>query len=473
MVLVKSLFFEILSISLMIIQILSLVNAKRVSNTIDLNLTTITYINIYYLVELLLKITGFGLYSNKNSFLKNPINIYDSIIILHDLMCYFFSLKNEIWLFPLRCLTIISKIKILELKKILMSIFLSLKLTGQVFFIVLLFCFIYSLFGLYLFSGLFKMTCYDPLSGFVHPDHLLCGNLDCPSSYVCGKLIDSLYDVDNFDNLLFSFMLILKVLTLDNWNSLQNLCQQTYTNYIWIYYFSFIFFGNFFLINILLAVQKISYSEMMEKTGELKDSLKNVNDEYNLKEFRGIKEQNDQENINKENNQIKKHEPSKPSTFNTANSKINNFRLSKIHPAESQNSKDFNTRNNKSNFLFRKVSQKFNDITFDEGSRPSIKFYDPKNSEKNATPSKKNEEITHLKVKFKTKKGWVPIKKVKKLIFKVIGCFLKTIFHIIAWFLPDVKEGLEKKNLMVFVLEDKKYFSSSIEDVLPLKYFNK
>lgn len=445
----SSIYFLFLSLFLVIYQIYALTKAQSFNNA-DYYISLIHLINIIYGLEILLKIISIGLYFEKNAFLKNPTNIYDSIIVIHDLYYYFFDITyRRVWLFPMRCFTFIMKINIFELKKIIKSIFLSMKLIGQVFFIVFLFCYIYSLFGLYLFSGLFKKSCFDPFSGFSDPNNLICGNVACPSELICGKLINSQYSVANFDNLLFSFMLILRVLTLDNWNSLQNLCQKTFTNYIWIYFFSFIFLGNFFLINILLAVQKINFSQMNEKINDLKYFNKNGENELNLKEFRALQIGNEiTSKRNTSHDQIRKFETWKNPSFPVKIVKSKTF------------SKDFPTKisKNKQELLFHKPSQKLNEVQSSEYSKPSTKIYEAKNEDT---------QSSHLK--HKTKKGWVIIKR-SQTFFKKIGSFIvKFVRAIISFFIAFNANNLVQ-NYVVEVLGKKKYHSTSVEDILPFKY---
>ena len=428
------------------------------------NVKTINYINIFFGVELILKIIADGFYIAKHSFLRNPLNIYDSIIILHDLIYYNFSIKNEIWLFPLRCISTFLKLKILGLQKILLSIFLSLKLTGQVFFVVLLFCYIYSLFGLYLFSGLFKKTCFSPLTGFKSADGSMCGNLACAEGYVCGKLIASQYDESNFDNLLFSFMMILRILTLDSWNSVQNLCQQTFTNYIWVYFFSFIFFGNYFLINIFLAVEKINYTKMLEQTENSKQIFQNERDkEYNLKEFKILKSDSP-ESVSGQNDKERPHrfETIVPSSFGTKKSN-KMIHVSRLNVGSHPNSKEFATKISRKEFLFKKVSQrsqKINEISSSENSKPSTKLYD---FEKNVITLEKTPTSNALKHK---KKGMIMLKKTIKCLQI---CCLKIINPLIDIITLNESEFLDAKNLTVFVMKNKKFYGNSTEDVLPLK----
>lgn len=423
--------------------------AQSFNNT-DYYIRIIHGINVIYGLEILLKMISIGLYFEKNAFLKNPTNIYDSLIVVHDLYYYVFDVTYQrVWLFPLRCFTFIMKININELKKVVKSIFLSMKLIGQVFFIVFLFCYIYSLFGLYLFSGLFKKSCFDPFSGFSDPNNLICGNLACPEGLMCGKLINSQYSVANFDNLLFSFMLILRVLTLDNWNSLQNLCQKTFTNYIWIYFFSFIFLGNFFLINILLAVQKINFSQMNEKISDLKYFSKIDENEINLKEFRAFQignEINSKKNISNDN--YRKFETCKNPSFPIKIVKSKTF------------SKDFPTKNskNKQELLFHKPSQKLNEIQSSENSKPSTKIYEAKNEDT---------QSSHLKQK--QKKGWVIIKKSRSFVKKV-GLLIAKFISLIVSFFIAFNSNNRVQNYVIEVLEKKKYHSTSVEDILPFKY---
>lgn len=414
-------------------------------------------ITFFFGIELILKIFSSGLFFEKNAFLKNPINITDAIIVIHDFVYILLPnsyINQKIFLFPMRYFTFLARLKILELKKILMSVYLSLKLIGQVFFIVFLFCYIYSLFGLYLFSGLFKKTCFDPLSGFIDSQNLVCGNVSCPEGFVCGKLIFSQYSVANFDNLLFSFMLILRILTLDDWNTLQNLCQKTFTNYIWIYFFSFIFLGTFFLINILLAVQKISYSQMNEKISVLKSKLKE--EDLNLKEFYQLNKHENTEPEKNEKDKYRKSRSYKPSNFQTRSIKLTKSKTSKI------SSKDFATRisnqKNKQELLFNKNSQKIKEVqSSDYSKQPSTKIIGSKIDESPPTSSKSNNN-----------KLWVAIKKGHNFFKKIILWFAKIVIFVMIFF-GFWDENHQMKNLTISVLYNKKYFSGSRDDVLPFR----
>lgn len=66
----------------------------------------------------------------------------------------------------------------------------------------------------------------------------------------------------NFNNIIYSFGLMLKTVTMDDWSFLMYYTIRAFHPIVWIYYVLIIFVGGFFGFNIPIAVFKTHYSEI-------------------------------------------------------------------------------------------------------------------------------------------------------------------------------------------------------------------
>lgn len=67
---------------------------------------------------------------------------------------------------------------------------------------------------------------------------------------------------------------VFRIFTLSDWTNIMYVIQKTYSNFSWIYAVSLIFFGNFFLLNLILAILKVKFGENQRKfTQKLKEKL--------------------------------------------------------------------------------------------------------------------------------------------------------------------------------------------------------
>lgn len=123
---------------------------------------------------------------------------------------------------------------------------------------------------------------------------MLCGNLTgarhCPTGYTCLCVGENPnHGYTNFDNFMWSMLTTFQLITLDYWENVYNMvCIIFYiSNIYYIFYkkwfqvlatsgpmsVSFftvvVFFGSFYLINLMLAVVALSYEEEAEITNEV------------------------------------------------------------------------------------------------------------------------------------------------------------------------------------------------------------
>lgn len=69
------------------------------------------------------------------------------------------------------------------------------------------------------------------------------------------------HGVSNFDNILYSFLQVFLVTTLEGWTEVMTFVQKTFSDFAVIYFVVLIFIGAFFLLNMILAVIKAKFSD--------------------------------------------------------------------------------------------------------------------------------------------------------------------------------------------------------------------
>ncbi|CAI6351879.1 unnamed protein product [Macrosiphum euphorbiae] len=103
---------------------------------------------------------------------------------------------------------------------------------------------------------------------------MLCGNVTgarhCPVGYVClGVGPNPNHGYTNFDNFLWSMLTTFQLITLDYWENVYNIVLATCGPMSVIFFTVVVFFGSFYLINLMLAVVALSYEEEAEITQEV------------------------------------------------------------------------------------------------------------------------------------------------------------------------------------------------------------
>jgi hypothetical protein len=82
------------------------------------------------------------------------------------------------------------------------------------------------------------------------------------------------YDsVTNFNSVIFSFGLMLKTVTMDDWSMVMYYTMRSFHPIVWIYYVLIIFVGGFFGFNIPIAVFKTHFSDVQSREFENKNKL--------------------------------------------------------------------------------------------------------------------------------------------------------------------------------------------------------
>lgn len=237
-----------------------------------------------YSVEMVLKILGLGLIFGEHAYLKNSWNILDFVIVLSGYITLVTEMQRAeaaadtiqvgaqqqesgVDLAGLRVFRVIRPLKTISsvkgLKVLMQALISSIPLLKDTIIILLFFFTVYSIAGTQLMSGNLKFRCVSIQEGRIHPDDLICGgHHGCPGGYFCGKTNDNPnFGVSNFDNAMYSLLIVFQSVTLEGWSEIQRMMQQAYTIYIFIYFLPLVFIGAFFLLNLTLAVINSSFTD--------------------------------------------------------------------------------------------------------------------------------------------------------------------------------------------------------------------
>jgi hypothetical protein len=219
-------------------------------------------------VEMGLKMFGFGLFIHDNSYFRDGFNCLDFVVIITLIVTYANIKSLDISLLRLlRLLKPISKNYALgPFQIIITALFSVLPWLFVAFIMLMFFNLFYAIAGLQIFSGILKQRCFQTTTGLLYNDpnisDYVCGDLECPLEYSCGKILDNPYlGIINFDNICYSLLMTLLIMTLDNWSTIMYFVLKVFSNYAWVYFVSLVVMGNYFLVSLALAVIQGKFTE--------------------------------------------------------------------------------------------------------------------------------------------------------------------------------------------------------------------
>uniref|UniRef100_A0A8C2DHU8 Sodium channel protein n=1 Tax=Cyprinus carpio TaxID=7962 RepID=A0A8C2DHU8_CYPCA len=250
-----------------------------------------------YTFEALIKIIARGFCVGQFTFLRDPWNWLDFMVIVMAYVTEFVDLGSVSALRAFRVLRALKTISVIPgLKTIVGALIQSVKKLSDVMILTLFCLSVFALVGLQLFMGALKQKCviknYLNYDGFPRcsimngillfpvgnhyvqsgkKDAMICGKSSdagqCPENYVCIKAgLNPDYGYTSFDSFGWAFLALFRLMTQDYW---ENLYQQTLRaagkTYM-IFFVLVIFLGSFYLVNLILAVVAMAYDEQNQAT---------------------------------------------------------------------------------------------------------------------------------------------------------------------------------------------------------------
>ncbi|XP_057191838.1 sodium channel, voltage-gated, type I-like, alpha isoform X1 [Triplophysa rosa] len=261
-----------------------------------------------YTFEALIKIVARGFCVGKFTFLRDPWNWLDFIVIVMAYVTEFVDLGKVSALRAFRVLRALKTISVIPgLKTIVGALIQSVKKLSDVMILTLFCLSVFALVGLQLFMGCLRSKCVrmppnstfnvtlqfdwdvacnqssdycwesysnNPDNYYILPgkrDAVICGKSrdagQCPEGFYCVKAGPNPdYGYTSFDSFGWAFLSLFRLMTQDFW---ENLYQQTLRaagkTYM-IFFVLVIFLGSFYLVNLILAVVAMAYDEQNQAT---------------------------------------------------------------------------------------------------------------------------------------------------------------------------------------------------------------
>jgi hypothetical protein len=241
-----------------------------------------------YTLEMFLKILGLGFFLNRGSYLRDPWNLLDFIIVISGYIPLFIQGNSGVNLSGLRSLRVLRPLKtvtaIKKLRSLIITIFSAIPYLLEIMVVLVFVFFIFAIAGLQMFTGLLQNSCTDKPTGRLYLDLVssqgpfMCTKDSCPTGsaivntatsnftdLVCAKNDENPdFGFTHFDNMFSAFLQVYVVTTLEGWTSVMTYVQRTFGYVLCVYFLLIVFIGSFFLINLTLAVITIKFNESQQ-----------------------------------------------------------------------------------------------------------------------------------------------------------------------------------------------------------------
>ncbi|XP_036331768.1 sodium channel protein 60E [Rhagoletis pomonella] len=249
-----------------------------------------------YSIEMVIKIVAKGFLLNKYTYLRNPWNWLDFVVITSGYATIGMEVGNLAGLRTFRVLRALKTVSIMPgLKTIINALLHSFRQLAEVMTLTIFCLMVFALFALQVYMGELRNKCVKNLpddwvnttdvewrswindtDNWLYDDEelpMLCGNLTgarhCPLGYTCLCVGENPnHGYTNFDNFMWSMLTTFQLITLDYWENVYNMVLATSGPMSVSFFTVVVFFGSFYLINLMLAVVALSYEEEAEITNE-------------------------------------------------------------------------------------------------------------------------------------------------------------------------------------------------------------
>uniref|UniRef100_H2YKP5 Sodium channel protein n=1 Tax=Ciona savignyi TaxID=51511 RepID=H2YKP5_CIOSA len=251
-----------------------------------------------YTIEATVKIVGRGFALHRFSYLRDPWNWLDFIVILAAYILVIISQTSSSDSSKISSLTFLRAIRVLRvfktvsvipgLRMIVSALVASTKALKDAMLLSLLGFSMFSLVGFQFFRGTlhhkcvlrppamlpFPPSCYESFDLYQNnsqkfvfgkrADYRLCGNisgtLQCPAYTICLKVgSNPNFGFTSFDNFPFAFLSVFRLSLQDNWEELYLQVLETSGPVSVLFFLTMIFLGSYYLVNLILAVVASSY----------------------------------------------------------------------------------------------------------------------------------------------------------------------------------------------------------------------
>uniref|UniRef100_A0A8B9HSH0 Sodium channel protein n=1 Tax=Astyanax mexicanus TaxID=7994 RepID=A0A8B9HSH0_ASTMX len=242
-----------------------------------------------YTFEALIKVLSRGFCIGDFTFLRDPWNWLDFMVISMAYLTEFVDLGNVSALRTFRVLRALKTITVIPgLKTIVGALIQSVKKLADVMILTVFCLSVFALIGLQLFMGNLRQKCvvWPPVFPLINGTTNMnatasfSDKLYANKGYMCLKAgRNPNYGYTSYDNFGWAFLALFRLMTQDFWENLFQLTLRSAGKTYMIFFVVIIFLGSFYLINLILAVVAMAYAEQNEAT---KAEAKAKEEEYEI-----------------------------------------------------------------------------------------------------------------------------------------------------------------------------------------------
>ncbi|XP_021360506.1 sodium channel protein 1 brain-like isoform X2 [Mizuhopecten yessoensis] len=257
-----------------------------------------------YTIELVVKCIARGFILYRFTYLRDPWNWLDFIVIVSAYITIFIQAaspgSNSTNLQGLRTFRVFRALKTVSivpgLKTIVNALLRAFKLLFEVIMLTTFCLMVFALFGLQIYKGVLRQKCVVSLPELVATpslsieaqfdawvkntsnwyeldgDYIVCGNASgsgkCPDNYTCMVDIgeNPNFGYTNFDHFGWAMLASFQLITLDFWEDCYIKVIRASGPFHVAFFVVVVFFGSFYLINLMLAVVAMAYEEEADST---------------------------------------------------------------------------------------------------------------------------------------------------------------------------------------------------------------
>ncbi|XP_070542290.1 sodium channel protein 1 brain-like isoform X2 [Ptychodera flava] len=268
-----------------------------------------------YTLEMLVKLFARGFVIYKFTYLRDPWNWLDFIVITLAYITIKVNLGNFSGIRTLRVLRALKTISIVPgLKAIINALLGSTRMLLEVMLLTVFVLCIFALFSLQIYMGALRHKCVKDMGDvfsdvnvtdsmwysyiqnssnwYIYDgDPLICSNISgagpCPQNTTCLKGVggNPNYGYTNFDHFGWAMLTSFQLITLDFWEDVYNHVLRSQGPWHILFFMVAVLFGSFYLINLMLAVVSMSYTEEAERQQEEKKKKGKETANQNLMKF--------------------------------------------------------------------------------------------------------------------------------------------------------------------------------------------
>eukprot|EP00899_Mesostigma_viride_P019380 jgi/Mesvir1/27443/Mv07229-RA.2 len=246
-----------------------------------------------FLAEMLLKVLAMGFVLDKGSYLREPWNVMDCVVVFLGLLAFIPSFGNYSAIRTVRVLRPLRTITGVEgMRVLVVTLLRSLPMLIDVLVLCAFAFFIFGIIGVQSFATKLRNRCgvestsdnitFDYAINALNPDEVCSGPMaplvgpDADRSWGKGYTCPAIggvqlacfdghenpnYGITNFDNILYAWLTIFQCISMEGWTDIMYLTQDATNSWVFLYFVVLIIFGSFFAVNLALAVLYMHFTD--------------------------------------------------------------------------------------------------------------------------------------------------------------------------------------------------------------------